>query len=128
MAVLLIEIPEQIPENHNSHPQGHGLHKPQHLAYLVIGHAADKKHGGAEKADTLCPGQPSANEIYAPGHCCVQQNIKGNKPSHMVSDHCHLQPGSQIIQESESGAAYRKHILEEALLPVAGPEIQVIHV
>ena len=41
MAVLLIEIPEQIPENHNSHPQGHGFHKPQHLSNLVIGHAAD---------------------------------------------------------------------------------------
>ena len=41
LAVLLIEIPEQIPEYHNGHPQSHGLHKPQHLSNLVISHAAD---------------------------------------------------------------------------------------
>ena len=28
----------------------------------------------------------------------------------------------------EPGAAHRKHILKETLLPVAGPEVQVIHI
>ena len=46
----------------------------------------------------------------------------------MIPDHCHLQPGGQIIQKAEPGAAHRKHILKETLLPVAGPEVQVIHI
>ena len=58
----------------------------------------------------------------------VEQNVDGHKPGHMISHHRHLQPGSQIIEEAESGASDGEHILQKALLPVAGPEIQIIHI
>ena len=40
----------------------------------------------------------------------------------------HLQPGGQIVEETEPGAAYGKYVLEEALFPVAGPQVQIVHV
>ena len=46
----------------------------------------------------------------------------------MVLNHCHLQPGCQIIEETEPCAPHWKYVLEEALLPVAGPEVEIIHI
>ena len=46
----------------------------------------------------------------------------------MISHHSHFQPGCQIIKEAETGTSHGKYILQKALLSVAGPEIQVIHI
>ena len=46
----------------------------------------------------------------------------------MISNKRKLQPGNQVVQETKAGAAHGKHVLQEALLAVAGPEVQIIHI
>lgn len=46
----------------------------------------------------------------------------------MISNHSHFQPRCQIIKKAETGTPHRKYILQKALLSVAGPEIQIIHI
>ena len=70
----------------------------------------------------------TGHPVQGKGHSDIQQNIEGNNQSDMVSNQRQLQPGGQIIQESKAGAAYRKYKLKKGLLPITGPQIQIIHV
>ena len=39
-----------------------------------------------------------------------------------------FQPGCQVKQEAEPAAAHREYILCKRLVPITGPEVQIIHI
>ena len=53
VSLLLIYILIEAPQDHDPHPQCHGLHKPQNLTDLIVGHTAHKIAEAAKKADPL---------------------------------------------------------------------------
>ena len=127
-AVPLVVIEQE--ENIKRQEKGHGLQKPQGLSDLIIGKMGEEiEQSGEERDQREPPGKLPGKAIDKVGAADIQDNIYRHKKRGMIPDKHHLQIGERPVDRPEAGrSADREGKGEIALLPVAGPHIEVIHV
>ena len=127
-AVLLIQISIEQIQNHQSHPEGHGLHQSQNLSNLIVRHSGGQKNHSAKHPHIDRVTEAPGHSVKSVGDPHIQNNIKGHIPVNMNPEQSHLNPGNQVIQNPKPGASHCKYCIPEGLIIIAVPLVKVIHI
>ena len=128
VSLSLLPVSVQKPALREGKAQSHGLHQPEQLSDLIIGKGrAEEEKCSPEAHDTAFRELPrKAVQKYT--ECRVQQQIDRDNPAEVVFHQRELHPRHCPVHKAAARGVQRKDIFQKALLPPAGPHIEIVHV
>ena len=126
--IALVDIPVCIIQQSDGSPQSQAFHQSVKLADLVIRKPGNQVRESHSQAHQLSSVHMKCDFIQRECNTHIQNDIKRHHPSDMMAQQEELKPCCQIEHETKACASHRKYEFKERLLPVTGPQIEIIHI